>query len=83
MKKLDKLIADAERERDYDKSRSMWLAVFSALGHAPTTDDDGSLDIFVTNSETCNGPGCSVCGWTRCWHCCSAGQIPKCTGAPE
>lgn len=46
-----------------------WLRVMRERGHTPVLDDDGSLDIFIMDYDIHNGPGCSVCGWSTCWHC--------------
>lgn len=46
-----------------------WILVMRERGHTPVVDDDGSLNIWVEEYDTHNGPGCSVCGWKTCWHC--------------
>ena len=45
----------------------------------------GDVDIFVTDHGEHNGPGCSVCGWTVCWHCvsCNPEVIPLCSNQKE
>ncbi len=37
-------------------------------GHTPIMKDD-ELDMFVMDIAYHNGPGCSTCGWSTCWHC--------------
>lgn len=31
--------------------------------------DYGGVDAFVTDHGHHNGPKCTVCGYTACWHC--------------
>lgn len=75
---IDTLIQRVKAETDYDRHRTGWLEVFRARGHTPVLDEDGEVDIFVTNPNGHNGPGCVTCEWTRCMHCCTVDQIPEC-----
>lgn len=55
-----------------------YMEKFLAQGHTPIMDGD-DVDMFVTDFRYCNGPGCSVCGFTECWHCNhECNDIPKC-----
>lgn len=51
-------------------------------GHTPIMDKDYNtlLNTFVYDVEYHNGPGCSKCGWSDCWHCLDIKDIPKCKG---
>ena len=64
----------------YDKH---WYEAMLAKGHDPIMmdygDGDETLDIFVTDVNYCNGPGCKTCGWSCCMHCGTVDQIPQCT----
>lgn len=75
----EKLIQEVKAETDWDHWNMGWLAVFRARGHDPVLDSDGDVDLFVTNPNGHNGPGCKTRGWTRCMHCCAVDQIPSCT----
>ena len=64
----------------FDKSKREWHAAFLAAGHVFVLDGDGDPDYFRVSQGFCNGPECSVCGWSCCRHCTSIDQIPKCEG---
>lgn len=57
-----------------------WILAMIAKGHVPKREADGSVDIFVQDSDIHNGPGCSVCGESWCWHCTDAEDIKPCIG---
>ena len=42
---------------------------YQRSGHKWLEDEDGEVDIFAHATGTCNGPTCSVCGYSPCWHC--------------
>jgi hypothetical protein len=55
-----------------------WAEAMKTKGHSPIRDPDGTLDYFAFSSGNHNGPGCSVCGWSCCWHCNGIEDIPAC-----
>jgi hypothetical protein len=65
----------------FDEWEAHWMATFRAQGHSPVMhgDDPEWVDKFVTEGGFHNGPGCKTCGWTTCYHCTPASEIPKCT----
>ena len=68
---------------DYDDGlfkRRTWVKALREKGHNPRFDECGFLNIFVLDIDHCNGPGCSICKQSWCWHCSSLDQIPECTG---
>jgi hypothetical protein len=56
-----------------------WYEAMVAKGHEPVMFD-GELDYFVYDNDMHNGPGCSTCGWSDCWHCNHSMNIPECIG---
>ena len=49
-------------------------------GHTWITDSTGNIDIFMyDNGHYCNGPQCSVCGYSFCQHCLEEPSI-ECPG---
>lgn len=58
-----------------------FIAAMIAKGHTPRMNDDGSVDIFVTDVGHHNGPGCSVCRDTWCQHCTAPEKIEPCIEA--
>lgn len=73
-----------EFEDPLREQREEWLAAMKAKGHTPIMwgREKPYLDIFVTNDYIHNGPGCSVCRWTTCWHCDTIEDIPQCWSSP-
>ena len=68
---------------DIDEFQKIWLNAFRNKGHTPVIAW-GSVDMFVTAQGIHNGPGCSKCGWTTCWHCNpDVADIPKCAEKGE
>ena len=58
-----------------------WKRAFLAAGHSFVQDEDGEIDTFVHDTPGHNGPGCSICGWSCCWHCQHEPEaIPACGG---
>ncbi len=56
-----------------------WQKAMEAKGHKPVMDMYGRLNYFVLSQGRHNGPGCSTCGWTVCWHCDdNVDHIPQC-----
>lgn len=60
-----------------------WEQAMRKKGHVPVMGKDNRLDHMVLSSRTHNGPGCSVCGQTWCWHCVTELSIQRCQGGPE
>ncbi|ATS92344.1 hypothetical protein DLP05_039 [Stenotrophomonas phage vB_SmaS_DLP_5] len=61
-----------------------WHKALKANGHVPVMDEDSpdKLDTWVhQGGEYCNGPGCSACGETWCYHCKGTDAIKPCTKA--
>ena len=59
--------------------RRDYFEAMRAAGHVVATDEDGDPNIFFYEGPNCNGPGCSVCNWSRCWHChADPATIPAC-----
>lgn len=60
------------------------LERFIAAGHslavADWLDDKGLVDVFFTSGGYCNGPGCSACRDSVCWHCQPNYQPESCIG---
>ena len=55
-----------------DKKEKLWYDIMVERGHTPIMDEyDGEkeLNYFVYDYDHHNGPGCSVCNWSVCWHC--------------
>jgi len=69
------------KDNSHDAYRRAWWRKFRAQGHKPIKVG-GYINIFVTDSGYHNGPGCTKCGWTACWHCSGPEDIPKCV-TPE
>lgn len=63
-----------------DENERKWHEAMKAKGHMPKMTSDGDLDGFVCDWGNHNGPGCLVCGWSCCWHCCDydTNEIPDC-----
>lgn len=62
------------------KKAEIWREAMKAKGHLPIEyGEDGELDSFALESGFHNGPGCSICGWSCCWHCEGVEGIPDCT----
>jgi len=57
----------------------LWYDTLIAKGHTPAMWDE-DLDIFFYDSPFHNGPGCTKCSWSCCWHCDNIDVIPKCPG---
>lgn len=64
---------------DLDQQIEKWTQEMRKQGHAPILNDDGRLEFFASSEGIHNGPGCSTCGWTTCWHCNHKMNIPQCT----
>ena len=63
----------------YENSKSEeWANAMKAQGHEPVVDDHG-LNFFAYEDGHHNGPACSKCGWSCCWHCLDPKDIPACT----
>lgn len=60
-----------------DAKKAEWFEAMKAKGHSPSVDEFG-LDIFAFDGDYHNGPACSVCGWSCCWHCDGVEDIPAC-----
>ena len=64
-----------------------WCNAFEAQGHTFVLETEipagaskaWDIDIFVYDHGRCNGPGCSTCHWSTCWHCTKAENIPPCS----
>lgn len=60
--------------------RKAWEQAIRKKGHEPKMHYDGTLDIFAHEHENHNGPGCTKCHWSVCWHCHpDPGDIPTCS----
>jgi len=57
-----------------------WLAHAERLGHVLKRDEDGCIDIWVTDSGFHNGPGCESCGHSWCYHCTPSSALRQCQG---
>ncbi len=66
----------AKRWREFDETAER-------KGHVLIRNEDGDVDHFVVSHGYCNGPGCSVCGWSACHHCITADKIPECEGVDK
>jgi len=69
-----------------NKKQTTWHDAMKEKGHIPKMDnwDSGSeLDIFAHDYRHHNGPGCSVCSWSCCWHCSTIDKIPMCDAIPK
>jgi hypothetical protein len=73
-----KLLVDIVNFFSFVSRLEEWEKAIIDKGHIPVRGGDNDLDIFVTDSPYHNGPGCSMCGWTFCWHCFSIEDIPEC-----
>lgn len=63
-----------------DKKKK-WHDAMVAKGHVPIMEEysDGPvLDVFVVDCGFHNGPGCSKCRWSTCYHCDGVEDIPEC-----
>jgi len=58
-----------------------FIEIMREKGHTPTVDEDGNVNMFVTDFGYHNGHGCSTCGWTTCIHCDGIEKIPECDAA--
>lgn len=65
-----------------DAKQEKWMKALQDKGHTPVMDG-GQLEMFVTDNDFHNGPGCSECGWTTCWHCNTEASIPQCSARAE
>lgn len=54
-----------DRLGKHDKKEEMYLN----SGHVWKEDEDGFIDIFAMSEGYHNGPVCSVCDYSPCWHC--------------
>lgn len=43
--------------------------LLTKLGHTLVESEYGGIDHFALDENNHNGPGCSRCGRTWCWHC--------------
>jgi hypothetical protein len=57
-----------------------WYDALVEKGHSPAMDSTG-LAIFFHDVNFHNGPGCTKCLWSCCWHCDDIDKIPVCTGS--
>jgi hypothetical protein len=48
---------NTEKIKRYQESGHVWLEI------------DGVVDQFAYEKGKCNGPVCTVCGYSPCWHC--------------
>lgn len=58
-----------------------WYDAMIAKGHTPImcSYDSTQIESFVYEQGFCNGPGCSTCNWSTCWHCNKdENSIPEC-----
>lgn len=64
---------------DYSENLKKWELAMKVKGHSPIMYE-GVLDAFVLDENFHNGPGCSTCGWSVCWHCSpDLEKIPQCS----
>jgi hypothetical protein len=60
--------------------KKLWIDSMTEKGHVPILKEDGTLDLFVENNNTHNGPGCSKCSASWCMHCIDPEDIGVCNG---
>lgn len=66
----------------YRKEQLEYFLQMNAQGHVPKFEE-GDVDIFFLDDGIHNGPGCTICGWSQCWHCHGPEDIPPCPGPPR
>lgn len=57
---------------DMTDSQRAFIDAMKTAGHSPKPDryfTIGGVDWFVMDWDYCNGPGCSVCNDSWCYHC--------------
>lgn len=45
------------------------VPAYLASDHVWKEDEYGEIDVFGNNSSWHNGPLCTECGYSACWHC--------------
>lgn len=66
-----------------NNKEQLWYDALVKKGHTPFMDENDDLDIFFYESGNHNGPGCSICVWSCCWHCDTIDVIPVCSEKDE
>lgn len=61
----------------FDRDYAPFIAAAEKAGHVLRLSDDGDIDAFVCDSGFHNGPGCTRCLKSWCWHCTSADKVAQ------
>ncbi len=57
------------RQKFYSNNYEEKQQAFLNSGHIWQEDESGFIDIFAIDSGRHNGPVCTKCGYSICWHC--------------
>ena len=63
----------------FEEYSAAWLAAARAAGHV-LREEGGDVDLFVVSGGFHNGPGCSRCHESWCYHCTPPEKIGQCEG---
>jgi hypothetical protein len=62
-----------------EEKQSIWYKCLTDLGHSPKMNSYGHLDYFAFDVMGHNGPSCTKCGKSWCWHCTDPEELLHCT----